>query len=134
MKNTMTGNRALFKVDGKIVGEGIQNVNFQNDHGLQKVSGIGSALPKEHVVGEVNYTISLSSFFIYNKQLSEQGIVPDEKNLLTSGTLDIELIDNITGHLLHHYSGCKVASYSSSYAKHGISGQDATFQATNRIK
>lgn len=134
MKNTMTGNRALFKIDGKIVGSGVQNVNFQNDHGLQAVSGLGSAMPQEHVVGQIDYTITLDSFFIHNKMLEDQGIVPDENEVLTAGTLDIELIDNVTGTVLKHYTGCTVASYSSSFAKHSIAGQNATFKALNRIK
>jgi hypothetical protein len=134
MKNTMTGNRALFKVDGQIVGSGVQNVDFNDDHGLQDVDGIGSAFTQELVPGKASYSITLSQYFISGKNLIASGIVPDAKELLTSGLLEIELIDNVTGATLEHYTGARTATHSRQYGKHAISGENATFRAMNKLK
>ena len=134
MKNTMTGNRALFKVGGQIVGTGVQNVDFQTDHGLQDVDGIGSPFTQEHVPGKVVYTINMSTFFISGKDLVEKGVVPDAESILTNGTLDIEVIDAISGETLLHYSGCSAATHGMSISKHMISSENATFRALKKLR
>lgn len=134
MKNTMTGNRALLKIGGQIVGMGVQSVDTQTDFGLQDVDGLGSPFTHEHVPGKVVYTINLSSYFISGKNLEVMGIVPDADTLLSAGTLEIEIIDNLTNQTQHLYEGCKAASHSHSYNKHVISGENATFRALRKIK
>jgi hypothetical protein len=134
MKNTMTGNRALLKIKGVTVGSGVQSADFQDDFGLQDVDGLGSPETQELVVGKVSYSVSISSYFIYNKNLIALGFVPETNDILTSGELEIEIIDNVTGTTLEHYVGCKAASHSRNYGKHGIAGQNASFRALTKIK
>lgn len=133
MSKTMTGNRALFKLKGETVGAGIvQNVEFQDDFGLQDVDGIGSAESVELVEGKVTHTISFSKFFIYNKKLRDLGYAPTSKEYLSSGELDMEMIDQVTQTTLEHYTGCKIASGSRSYGKHTVSVENATFRAIHK--
>lgn len=134
MQNTMSGNRVLLKLAGKTIGGGVQNVNFSDDHGLQDVDGLGSPETQELVPGKLTHTISLSSFFIYNKKLTDLGFVPTSDEVLTAGGLEIEVIDNVSGETLELYTGAKVASYSRQYSKHALSGMDATFRALHKSK
>jgi hypothetical protein len=132
MKNTMTGNRVLLKLAGKVVGSAVQNVDMQDDLGLQDVDGLGEAEAMELVVGKVTHTISLSKYFIAKQSLIELGYVPEAGAYLTSGELSIEIIDKSSGQTIEHYSGCKAASHSRTYGKHTISSENVTFRATTK--
>lgn len=134
MKNTMTGNRALLKLRGQTIGGGVQNIDFSDDYGLQDVDGIGSPETQELVVGKMTHTINLSRFFIYNKKLIDLGLVPNSDEVLTSGDLEIEVIDNVSGTTLELYTGCKVASGTRNYSKHAITSEAATFRALHKAK
>lgn len=135
LKNTMTGNRAILKIKGKAIGGGlIQNANFSDDLGLQDVDGLGQAESVELVVGAVRHTISMSKFFVYNQKLTDLGYQPGSTDYLTSGDLEIEMLDNISGQTLEHYTGVKMASSSRSYGKHTITTEDATFRALHKVK
>lgn len=132
--NIMTGNRALLKLKGETIGAGIvQNVNVSDDYGLQDIDGLGSAETIELVPGKVSHNISLSKFFVYNKKLKDLGIAPSSSEYLTSGDIDIEIIDNVTQTTIEHYAGCKLASSSRSYGKHAPSSDEGTFRALTKI-
>lgn len=129
----MTGNRALLKLKGQTIGAGIvQNVEINDDLGLQDIDGIGNPESIELVVGKLSHTISLSKFFVYNKKLKELGYMPEAKDYLTSGEMDIEIIDNVTSTTLEHYTGCKMATSSRSYGKHAPTNENATFRALHK--
>ena len=132
MENTLTGNRVLLRIAGKTVGAGVQNVDFQDDFGLQDVDGLGEAETQELVVGAVRHTINLSTYRVSSKSLVELGFIPTSTEWLTSGALEIEVIDSLTSVTQEHYTGCKAASHSRSYAKHVICGESATFRALHK--
>ena len=134
LTNTMTGNRALLKLNGQTVGAGLtQNLNIQDDLGLQDVDGIGVAESVELVVGAVRHTISMSKFFIFNQKLIDAGYMPTNTQYLTAGALEIEVLDNVTGQTLEHYTGVKMASCGRTYGKHVPCTEDATFRALTKI-
>ena len=133
MKETMTGNRVLLRIAGKTVGAGVQNVDFQDDFGLQDVDGLGNAETQELVPGAIRHTINLSTYRVSSESLVELGFIPTADTWLTSGALEIEVIDAITFVTQEHYVGCKCATHSRSYAKHTISGESATFRALNKL-
>ena len=60
------------------------------------------------------------------------GYVPEDDAWLTSGDLEMEVIDNISGATLELYVGCKAASYSRSYQKHTLSLDTASFRCLRR--
>lgn len=132
--NVMTGNRALLKIKGQTIGVGlVQNVSTSDDLGLQAVSGLGKAEAVELVTGMAQYRISMSQYFIYNKKLIDLGFQPKRTEYLTSGEMDIEILDTASGETLEHYSGCKLATSGRTYGKHSPTTQEATFMALTKI-
>lgn len=131
---TFTGNRALLKIAGQLVGVGLtQNADFQDDLGVQKVSGLGKPTGVELVVGEVNYAVSLSKMFVFDQTLIDLGFVPEEKNYLTSPDLEIEILDNVSGKTMKHYTGGKTASYGMTVGKHTPSTENVRLIFLNKI-
>ncbi len=132
-RDLMTGNRAILKMKGEEVGFA-QNVTASDDHGLQPVGGLGEPETQELVTGNVTHTISCSKFWIYNRKLNAIGVVPIKGQYLEGIEIDIEIIDESSGEVLEHYSGCKFASGSRTYAAHQVTGEDATFRALSKLK
>lgn len=133
MKNTMTGNRVLLKIKGQKVGFGtVQDASFSDDFGLQDVDGIGTPEAQELVTGKVSHTISLSKYFIAGKTLQKLGFVPTSDDYLTSGELEIEVSDKVSGVPLELYTGCKAATHARQYNKHVISSENVTFRALHK--
>lgn len=131
--NIMTGNRALLKLKGETIGAGVvQNVEVQDDFGLQDIDGIGQAESVELVVGKVSHTINFSKFFVYNKKLKEMGYMPGSSEYLTSGEIDIEIIDNVSQTTLEHYTGCKMASGGRSYGKHAPTTENSSWRCLHK--
>jgi len=135
MKDTMTGNRVLLKLGGETIGAGVQSVSFNDDLGLQDVDGLGDAESTELVGGKATYTITMDRYFISNKKLTDLGYVPNSDNYLNSGELEIEVLDKGNGNkAVELYTGCKAASHSRTYPKHGISAENVTFRALHKEK
>ena len=131
----MTGNRALMKIEGQLVGVGfVQNADFQDDMGVQKISGLGKATGIELVTGEVNYTVSMSKMFVFNKTLTDLGFVPEEKDYLSSPYLEIEVLDNVSGQTIKHYKGGKAASYGMTIGKHTPTTENVRLVMLNKLK
>ncbi len=132
MKQTVTGNIVILKLRGTPVGAGVQGVNMQDSYGLQDVDGLGQSESYEIVPGKTTYTITLSKYFVSGKTLEELGFVPNADTLLTSGDLEIEVLDRLNSRTLELYTGCKADTHSRNYDKHVISGEQATFRALHK--
>jgi hypothetical protein len=131
--NTMTGNRAIVKLNGAAVGIGlVNNADTSDDYGLVDVDGLGDAESIEMVPGKVSHTISFSEVLIVGKSLKDMGIVPDMANLLTQNGFDIEILDKLTNQTVEHYTGCKVANCSRNYGKHNITMQNVSFRSIHK--
>jgi len=129
----MTGNRALLKIKGQTVGVGVvQSCNIADDFGLQRVSGLGFEEAVELVTGEVSHTVSLEKYFMYNKKLNDLGFAPKSNEYLTSGELEIEIIDRISQQTMELYTGCKAANHNRNYTKHTVTAESATFFALHK--
>lgn len=131
MLNTMTGNRALFKIRGETIGVA-QNVNCSDDFGLQDVDGLGDVEAQELVVGKITHTISGEKYFVSSNTLRKLGLVPTSEEWLTAPELEIEIIDSANGETIELYTGAKFATHSRKYNKHTISGEDFTIRARNK--
>lgn len=129
--NTMTGNRALFKIAGQVIGMA-QNVTFNDDAGLQDVDGLGNHESVEFVTGKVAYSISGDRYFVSNQMLNRVGLVPGSDEWLTAPELEIEVIDKVNGATLELYTGCKFASHSRTYGKHTICGENFALRALHK--
>jgi hypothetical protein len=131
MKETMTGNRAIFKIAGKVIGVA-QNVEVSDDFGLQEVDGLGNLEVQEYVPGKLTHRISGSSYFVVNQNLRQLNLVPESGDWLSSPEFEVEIQDALTNSTVESYVGCKFASHSRTYAKHQITGQ--SFQIYARHK
>ena len=132
MKETLTGNRVLLKIKGQLVGAGVQSVEVQDDFGLQDVDGLGSPFTQELVVGKISHSFNMSQYRVSGADLISLGYVPNDDAWLTSGDLELEVIDNVNGKTLELYTGCKAASHSRSYQKHVVCGENASFRALSK--
>lgn len=130
-KETMTGNRALIKIKGQVVGI-IQSVTFSDDFGLQDVDGCGDVEAQELVVGKITHSISGDRYFVSKQNLRQQGLVPDSAAWLTAPELEVEVQDTITGQPLEVYTGCKFATHTRRYTKHLVCGEDFTIRAMHK--
>lgn len=131
--NTMHGNRALLKLDGKTFAAGtVQNVSVADNFGLQEVSGLGDAEAVEHVPGMVTHSITIEKLFIYNKNLFKAGFIPTQEQYINPPSMDLEILDNQTGETLEHYTGAKVESYDRTYGKHALSIERVTLRARHK--
>lgn len=122
IKNTATGNRALFKIRGETIGAA-QNVSCSDDFGLQDVDGLGDVEATEMVVGKITHNISGSNYFIAADTLRKLGFVPTAEEWLTAPEFEIEIVDKVTGETIELYTGCKFATHSREYNKNTITGQ-----------
>ncbi len=129
--NTMTGNRALFKIAGQVIGVA-QNISFNDDAGLQDVDGLGNHESVEFVTGKVSYSISGDRYFVSNLMLNKVGLIPGSDQWLTAPELEVEIIDKVSGATLELYTGCKFASHSRTYGKHTISGESFSLRALHK--
>jgi len=133
MKNTMTGNRALFKMRGIVVGAA-QNVTCSDDFGLQDVDGLGNAESLELIPGKRTHTISGSKYFVSNKNLIQLGMIPKSDEWLTAPDFEVEIIDCISGATVELYTGCKFGSHSRQYGKHSVCGEDFQIRSLHKAQ
>ena len=133
VKNTVHGNRAVLKLDGEVIGI-VQNVDFNDSFGLQKLSGIGDREGQELVDGETDYSFNLTKSFVYGDRLVDKGFSPTSTDPLTGVEFELEIYDKISGRTLEHYSGCKINTVGRSYGKHAIIMENASGMALSKLK
>lgn len=127
MKQTLTGNICLLKIQGVEIGRA-QNVTADTDFGLEDVSGIGNILIQEHVNTRVIHTLTMDKFIIRTRTLLELGFVPVSEDVLNMDVIDIEILTK-DGILIKKYMHCSCASYGIRVAAHAIVGENATWRA-----
>ena len=128
--NVSTGNRAIFKIRGQIIGLA-QNVSFSDDFGLQDVDWIGELESLEFVPGKLAHTISGSSYFVKAATLVNLGFIPRGNDWLKAPEFEVEIIDK-GGETVELYTGCKFASHSREYSKHTITGQSWSMRGLHK--
>lgn len=133
VKNTVHGNRAVLKLDGEVIGI-VQNVDFNDSFGLQKLSGIGDREGQELVDGETDYSFNFTKSFVYGDRLVDKGFHPTSTNPLTGVEFEMEIYDKISGRTLEYYSGCKINTVGRSYGKHAIVMENASGMALSKLK
>jgi hypothetical protein len=84
------------------------------------------------VTGKISHSFNLSQYRVSGSSLRTAGFIPEDADWLTSGDLEMEVIDNISGATLELYTGCKAASHTRSYQKHTVCGENASFRALKR--
>jgi hypothetical protein len=127
IKNTLTGNLILIKIQGTEIGRA-QNVTADSDFGLEDVSGIGDVEVQEHINTKLTHTITVDKFIINKKTLLELGFVPVNEDVLTMGVIDIEILTK-DGALVKKYESCSCANYSIRVQAHALVGENATWRS-----
>jgi hypothetical protein len=124
-KKVLTGNLVLLRIAGKVIGRA-QTADFDDDFGIEPVSGIGDFEPQEHVPLRATHTITVSKFVIDRNSLQQLGIVSTGEEILTAGVIDIEVItkDNKT---VKKVESCTCRTYRLSVNAHAIIGENATW-------
>lgn len=135
MGRAITGNKALFKINGKKVGYAL-NVRPADSYGLQRVFELGGAEAVELATGAVTYQFTCSSYLINTAEgFAALGIVPESTTDLINGIeFDMEIIDNTDEtKTLEHYTGCKINDNSRDYQANQVVGNDATIFALKKV-
>jgi len=128
--NTNTGNRVVLKIKGTTIGMA-QNCSFDDDSGLQEVSGFGDVEVVEYVVGKLSHRINGEKYFVNSDTLKSLGMVPGADEWLTAPELTVEVVDKLGG-TLELYTGCKFATHSRRYTKHAVTGENFSIQARHK--
>ena len=145
----MTGNLIEVLVNDQIIGV-IQNINANEDLGLQAATGIGRPTPYEHVVGQVRYSLSVDVLQVLPeglwkgknpelealgiKNFEDAGISPKGYTDLLKGTVfDIVVRTLADGVQLYKWTACSYGSGSIQIGKHTITSRNASFLAINKI-
>jgi hypothetical protein len=124
-QQTLTGNIVLLRIAGEIVGRA-QSADFDDDFGVEQVSGIGDLEPQEHVSMRMTHTCAINKFVISRKSLQQIGTVPVDERILTMGVIDIEVLSK-DNKLIKKIESCTCQNYRLSVNAHAIVGENATW-------
>lgn len=121
-----SGNTVLIKVKGTTVGRA-QGLDARRSFGTEGVYEIGSIMPREHINNRYEGSITLERYLIKKNDLAKLGLTALGEEILTTDTIDIEVIDKTTGETIRCYRGCTASEYSENFRVGAISGENATF-------
>ena len=127
----MSGNRALIRFQGNVIGVGATSSSHDDDFGVQEIRQLGSAKPAELQDGAHRFTVTLSAHFIPGKALSDMGFA-NEDEFYEGNEVDIELVDRVTGQVLERYVKCRRTRKSRNYPANAPSTESITFMALDR--
>lgn len=130
--NTFSGARARFKVNGNIVGfaggvSGSEAIDYE------PVDVLDLLEVREFVPVAYRATLSAQIFRVIGQSLKEQGIFPQEANILTSGDLTCVIEDSITGNIAGQFEACKASEHAFDVTARGIVSENVNF-VTIRLK
>jgi hypothetical protein len=124
---TRSGNRIIVLLSGQKVGL-LQSVRMNDDYSPEPSSGIGDIHAVEWVPGMARHTLNVSAMVLNKGALLDQGIVPDNANIVLAGIVfEIEAFSRDDGTLIRKYLGCSYASGDIEITKHAIVMQSAVF-------
>src|SRR3990167_11367671 len=127
----MSGNRALIRFNGTIVGFGTTSASFDNDFGQQEIRALGSAKVQELQDGAHRFTVTLTSHYIPDKAIRDQ-IFHNEDEFAETNQVDIECMDRVTGKVLERYVKCRRSRSGSQISANTPSTESVTFGAVDR--
>lgn len=121
-----SGNTVLIKVKGTVVGRA-QGLDARRSFGTEGVYEIGSIMPQEHINNRYEGSFTLERYLIKKNDLAKLGMTALGEEILTTDTIDVEVIDKATGETIRCYRGCTASEYSENFRVGAISGENATF-------
>lgn len=126
---TRSGNRIVVLLDDKEVGL-LQSVRGSDDYAPEPASGIGDIHVQEHVPTMARHMVSVSSMVLFQKNLRDQNITPENGDTMLLGMIfDIVVMAKDDGAVLRKYKGCSFASGDVEVTKHAIVMASGQFNA-----
>lgn len=104
----MAGLDAIFKINGEVVGWAT-NVSFDEDFELQGIRTLGFHGDRGYKSQGYNCTVTIGTFVLQTKE-DNAVPTPSRDTILTSGTIDMELIETVTNTTLYILEQCKCAT------------------------
>jgi len=104
----LAGLDAIVKVNGTTVGWAT-NISFDEDFELQGIRTLGFHGDRGYKSQGYNCTVTVGTFVLQSTEL-DQLPLPTRKTILTSGAVDFEVIDSVTGETLYILEFCKCAT------------------------
>jgi len=122
----VAGLDAIVKLDGKVIGWAT-NVSFDEDFELQGIRTLGFHGDRGYKSQGYNCTITVGTFVLQG-DVSDSLPVPTRRTILTSGLVDFELIDLITGGTLYILRQCKCATSGVNLDSGSLSTKNTTWR------
>jgi hypothetical protein len=128
MSNTgvATGGTVVLKIAGNTIGRA-QNVDGDRSFGQEGIYEIGSIMPQGFEPTRFQGSANLARYLVVGNSLADLGIAHLGESILTSGAVDIEVLDKQTGKVIRVYEGCVLNSHSENFAAGALSGERASF-------
>ena len=95
----MAGLDAILYVDGKEVGWAT-NVSFDEDFEIQGIRTLGVHGDRGYKSQGYNCTVTVGTF-VLEQDVDDNLPIPSKKTILTSGSIDMEVLDTINGTTLY---------------------------------
>ena len=122
----LAGLDAILKMDDKVVGWAT-NVNFDEDFELQGIRTLGYHGDRGYKSQGYNCSVTVGTFTL-QADVSDALPVPTRTTILTSGLIDFELIDLITGQTLYILRQCKCATSGVTFDSGSLSTKNTTWR------
>jgi hypothetical protein len=126
--HTMSGARARFKVDGRIIGFA-SGVSGSESIDYEPIDVLDLLEVREHVPVAYRVTLSTQIFRVIGQSLKAQGIFPTLENILTTGDLTCTLEDKVTGNTMAQFENCKASEQSWDVTARGVVSTNLTWVA-----
>lgn len=120
------GHTINLRVGTTIVGRA-QGVDGERNFGTEGIYEIGDIMPVEHVNLRYEGSVNIERFFVRDNDLKKLGIVSIGAEVLTKGTITIEIIDKYSKNIVRSYHGCTITTYRETFRANSIAGENATF-------
>lgn len=106
----VAGMDVLILQNGRLMGWTTDG-GFDEDHHLEPINVLGFHGPRGHKSTNYSATFRLSAFVLSQPELDRLD-VPTRRTILTSGMINFQLVEKVTGVVLYEIRGCKCATNS----------------------
>lgn len=106
----IAGMDVLVYQNSRLIGWGT-DAGFDEDFHLEPVNTLGFHGPRGHKSTNYSASVRLSAFVLSAPELDTLDI-PTRRTILTSGLINFQLVEKVSGDLLYEMRGCKCATNS----------------------
>lgn len=130
--NTFSGARAVFLVNSVPTAyAGNTSGSEMVEH--QPVDVLNLLEVREFVPVAYTATLSANIFRVVGQSLKQQGIMPNQNNIITSPDLEVAIQDNVTGATMQLFQGVRCAGHNWDISARGIVSESVEFVAIRTL-